>query len=253
MWKWIVRSTREHVEINNTEQLCRPYTTQWEFASALSCGGPFSRITNISLPFVAVAERGRGATKGRGARLNIKVPQVVLLPSDSTSLMRPHAESTPVRPCITHGVGKVRGKTCRRKKTVQLLTLNRYTWHVMTDGHIHASCISTPPPQPNTHPRSLFYSHVSCRICFHTTLVLQSRRHSRNIYLYSFRTGGPKDSSGPGGEMSRHRARRRSPGRFNSQVRLAALATAADHPSVSAVRAPPACVLFTQPPFRFAA
>lgn len=121
------------------------------------------------------------------------------------------------------------------------------------DRRIHTCFVHFTPSPPNTHPRSLFYSHVSCRICFHTTLVLQSRRHSRYIYLYSFRTGGPKDSSGPGGEMSRHRARRRSPGRFNSQVRLAALATAADHPSVSAVRAPPACVLFTQPPFRFAA
>lgn len=158
---WIVRSTREHVEINNTEQLCRPYTTQWEFASVLSCGGPFSRITNISLPFVAVAERGRGATKGRGARLNIKVPQVVLLPSDSTSLMRPHAERTPVRPCITHGVGKVRGKTCRRKKAGQLLTLNRYTWHVMTDGYIHASCISTPlPPPKHPPPESVLFTRV---------------------------------------------------------------------------------------------
>lgn len=228
--------------------MCRPSTTQWEFASALSCGGPFSRITNISLPFVAVAERGRGATKGRGARLNIKVPQVVLLPSDSTSLMRPHAESTPVRPCITHGVGKVRGKTCRRKKAGQLLTLNRYTW-ARDDRRIHTCFVHFYPP--NTHPRSLFYSHVSCRICFHTTLVLQSRRHSRYIYLYSFRTGGPKDSSGPGGEMSRHRARRRSPGRFNSQVRLAALATAADHPSVSAVRAPPGLCTLHSPAIPF--
>lgn len=103
----------------------------------------------------------------------------------------------------------------------------------------------TPPPPPHTHPWSLFYSHVSCRICFHTTLVLQSRRHSRYIYLYSFRTGGPKDSSGPGGEMSRHRARRRSPGRFNSQVRLAALATAADHPSlcISCTSSPGLCTL----------
>lgn len=128
-------------------------------------------------------------------------------------------------------------KLAGAKRAGQLLTFNRYTWHVMTGGYIHASCISLSPPPARPTPRRLFYSHVSCRICFHTTLVLQSRRHSRYIYLRSFRTGGPKDS-GPGGEMSRHRARRRSSGRFNSQVRLAALATAADHPSVSAVLIP---------------